>query len=72
MWKSCLSLSAQNPILLDKNHYLTRLNIKDAQLSVIHKGVKETLTELRSKYWLINGCQFVQKLIPSFTVCKTA
>ena len=70
MSKSCLSLGAQNPILLDKKHYLTRLIVTDAHLCVIHNGVKETLTELRSEYWLIKGRQFVRKLIHSCTVCK--
>ena len=70
MLKSCLSLAAQNPILLDKDHYLTRLIVTDAHVRVIHNGVKETLTELRSEYWLVKGRQLVRKLIHSCTVCK--
>ena len=70
MSKSCLSLAAQNPIILDKTHYLTRLIVTDAHLRVIHNGVKETLTELRSEYWLVKGRQFIRKLIHNCVVCK--
>ena len=70
MSKSCLSLSAKNPILLDWNHHLTRLIVTDAHLRVLHDGVKETLTELRSDYWLVKGRQFVWKIIHRCTVCK--
>ena len=35
----------------------------------MHNGVKETLTELRSTYWLVRGRQFVRKLIYSCLVC---
>ena len=68
--KSCLLPPAKNPILLDKSHYLTRLIVADAHLRVLHDGVKETLAELRSDYWLVNGCQFVCKIIYRCTVCK--
>ena len=70
MSKSCLLSSARNPTLLDKHHYLTRLLVTDAQLRVFHDGVKETLTELRSQYWLVKGRQFFPKTIQCFTVCK--
>lgn len=70
MSKSCLSSSAKNPILLDRSHYLTRLIVMDAHLRVLHNGVKETLTELRSEYWLVKGRQFVRKIIYRCTICK--
>ena len=70
MLKSCLSSSAKNPILLDRNHHLTKLIVTDAHLRVPHNDIKETLTELRSEYWLIKGRQFIWKLIHCCTVCK--
>ena len=50
MSKSSLPPSAQNPILLDKDHHLTALLIMDAHRCVLHNGVRETLAELRSMY----------------------
>lgn len=67
MSKSCLSTSAKTPILLDRSHYLI---VTDAHLRVLHNGVKDTLTELRSEYWLVKGRQFVRKIIHLCTVCK--
>ena len=62
--------SSRHPILLDKNHHLTRLIVVDAHLCVMHDGVKETLTELRSEYWLVRGRQYVRKVIHRCVVCK--
>ena len=70
MSRSCLSLSAQTPILLDKDHHLTKLIVMDAHRRVIHNGVKETLAELRSAYWLVKGRQFIRKLIHSCITCQ--
>ena len=39
--------------------------VKDCHLTVKHRGVKETLTELRSQYWIVCGRNFVRKLIGS-------
>ncbi len=67
MSKSCLPLSAQNPILLDRSHHLTKMT---RIMCVLHNGVKETLTELRSEYWLVKGRQYIRKVIHSCIVCK--
>ena len=55
MSHSSLLPSAQNPILLSKEHHLTTLLILDAHKRVLHNGVRETLSELRSTYWVIRG-----------------
>lgn len=63
---SDLPSSAQNSIL----HHLTKLIVMDAHRRVLHDGVKETLTEIRSAYWLIRGRQFVRKLIYRCVICR--
>ena len=35
----------------------------------MHDGVKETLTELQSKFWLARGTQVVKKLLHSCVTC---
>ena len=67
---SDLPYSSKYPILLDTVHYLTTLIIWDCHRRVLHGGVKETLTELRSKFWLVRGRNFVRKLLSSCVVCK--
>ena len=65
-----LSSSAQALILLNKKHHLTTLIVTDAHHRILHGGVKDTLTELRSAYWLIRGRQFIRQLIHRCVVCR--
>lgn len=67
---SCLPPAAQNPILLSKEHRLTTLMVMDAHRRVMHNGVRETLTELRSAYWLVRGRQFVRKVVHGCVTCR--
>ena len=36
----------------------------------MHGGVKEALTEIRSKYWILRGQQFVRKIIHRCVTCR--
>ena len=58
------------PSLLDPEHYLTGLIITSCHQKVLHNGVKETLTELRTRYWLIKGRQRIKKIIFNCKTCK--
>lgn len=55
MSNSFLTPSAKNPILMDREHHLTRLLILDAHRHVSHNGVRETLSEMCSIYWVMGG-----------------
>ena len=70
MSNSTLPPSARNPILLDQNHHLTTFLVLDAHKCVLHNGTRETLTELRSLYWVVRGRQIVKKLIHSCVTCR--
>ena len=65
-----LSFSSKHPILLNKKHYLTYLIVKNAHERVQHNGVKETLTEVRSKYWIIRGRSLVKSFIHKCIICR--
>ena len=58
--KANLPLITKHPIILDMNHYLTTLIIRECHKKVVHNGVRETLIELRSQYWLVRGRQFIR------------
>jgi hypothetical protein len=60
----------QHPILLNAKNRLTYLIVKESHNRVFHNGVKETLTELRSRFWIIRGRQFITKLFHRCVVCK--
>ena len=55
---------------LPKDHHITKLIIWDCHFRVMHSGTKATLTELRSRYWIISGRQTVRKLLYGCTVCR--
>ena len=65
-----LLYSAKHPFLLDKKHHFTVLVIRDAHYRVQHNGVRETLTEVRSKFWIIGGRNLVRSIIHSCIVCR--
>lgn len=65
-----LTRSEKNPILLDKEHYVTALIVRHCHERVHHNGIKETLTEIRSKFWIIRGRQFVRKILYKCVVCR--
>ena len=71
LWIKEIQRSLKQPILLDKNHHITSVIVRDSHKRVMHSGVKETLTELRARFWIIQGRQFVRKLLYHCVVyCK--
>ena len=65
-----LDPSAKNPILLPKNHRFTELVVIDCHEKVHHCKVNATLAELRSRYWVTKGRQFVTKVIRKYFICR--
>ena len=62
--------STKFPILLPKNHPLTLLVLRQPHERVAHNGPKETLTELRSRYWVLKGRSLVKQYINHCTLCR--
>ncbi|XP_068670897.1 uncharacterized protein [Montipora foliosa] len=57
--KSSLPYSTKHPILLYRKQHFTKLEIMQSHENVNHNGVGETLTEIRSQFWIIKGRQAV-------------
>ena len=55
--------TAKFPVLISSEHHITTLIIKECHNKVGHNGVKETLVQLRSRFWVIRGRQVVRKTI---------
>lgn len=68
--KADLAGCESHPVLLPTNHHFTALVVKHCHERVKHAGVKETLTELRSRFWIVQGRFFVRKLLFRCVVCK--
>ena len=67
---SAVPPEAKHPILLDKDHHLTNLILNECHERVMHGGVKATLTELRSRYWIVRGRQLVKKVLHKCVICR--
>ena len=57
-----LPIESQCPIYLPKEHKLTELIITDYHIRAHHCGVKGTLAELGSRFWVSKGRQYVKKI----------
>ena len=65
-----LPYSARFPAILPRKHQFTVLVIKRSHSNVMHNGVKETLTDLRSRFWVVRGRQTVRDVISPCATCK--
>ena len=61
--------SVKYPLLLPREHYLTSLIVSDAHKCVLHNGVRETLTEIRNKFWIVKGRSLVRAIIHRCVIC---
>ena len=62
-------LATVHPILLNKEQHLTLIVIA-AHERVMHSGVKATLTELRSRYWIIQVRNFIKRILHNCLICQ--
>ena len=65
-----LSFSSKHPVILSKKPTLTALIAHSAHRRVQHNGVKETLTEIRAKYWIVGGRSLVRSVIHKCVNCR--
>ena len=68
--KSSLDYEAKYPILLPRESHFTKLFILQCHEDVMHNGIKETLAQLRSRFWVVRGRQAVKKLIRPCGTCR--
>ena len=68
--KAKIEFGARFPMLLPSNSHFSELVIMNAHDKVYHNGIKETLAELRSTYWIVRGRQIVKKIIRKCCLCK--
>ena len=58
------------PILMPREHYVTRLIVLQCHKDIFHAVTNETFTELRSKFWVIKGRKFIKVTIRPCVTCK--
>ena len=68
---SALPYSAKMSCSASKKHHFTNIVILNCHESVKHNGmIEETLTEVRSNYYIIKRKQTVKNLLSKCIVCK--
>ena len=65
-----IAYATKHPILMPRNHHLTKLLVYCAHENVKPGGTRETLTDLRSTYWVVRGRQLVKQLLSKCVICK--
>ena len=65
-----LSYNVKYPILLAKSSPLTTLIIKDRHRRVKHAGIKATLNEVRSDFWIPKVKRTVQDIVRRCIICR--
>eukprot|EP00794_Sanderia_malayensis_P004267 gene4267-biopygen3471 len=64
-----LEAPSMYPIILPRNDEFTKLIVLDCHKKVGHLGVKSTLAELRSRFWIPKGRQYVKRLLSQCLQC---
>ena len=66
-----LPYDTRHPILLPKDHPVTRLVIADAHERLGHgAGVEQVLTELRSRFWIVKGRRMARNVTEACAECR--
>ncbi len=65
-----LPYTTKFPVLLPKHHHITELVVRKDHEIVNHNGIRETLTQTRSEYWIPKGRQLVKSLLKKCVTCK--
>lgn len=65
-----LSVETRYPSLLPRRHHVTRLIVEACHRKTNHGGVKETLVEVRTNFWIPKGRQYVKRILHQCVICK--
>ena len=65
-----LPYETKTPYLINTEHCLATLIVKHFHESLLHISIKQTLTELRQKYWICRGKNFVRKILRNSNLCR--
>ena len=65
-----LEVDARRPVILPRDHKYTTMVVEDCHERVMHSGVRATLAEVRSRYWVPKGRQHVKKVLSKCVTCR--
>ena len=65
-----LPYNAKTTYLINSEHYLARLIVEYFHRGLRHVTKKQTLSELRQKFWICRSRAFVRKVLKDCTLCR--
>ncbi|GBO28678.1 hypothetical protein AVEN_185716-1 [Araneus ventricosus] len=66
---SNLPIERKHPILLPYNNHFSDLIINHFHVLYLHTGAEATLANIRTKFWLIDGRNYIRKIIRKCVPC---
>ncbi|GBO10858.1 hypothetical protein AVEN_256840-1 [Araneus ventricosus] len=69
---STLNINQKHPMLLPKDHHLTRSIIKEYHVRYLHAGPQLLLSLLRQKFWFLHGLSIVRQEFHKSLICRRA
>ena len=68
--QSDFTFREQHPWIMPNKHRYSELLIQSCHEKVMHSGVRDTLVQVREKYWILRARQLVKSTVASCTICK--
>ena len=67
-----LESDSKHLILLPSKHPFVDLIIRDTHTRVKHSGIRNTLTTIRKRFWVLRGRQAVKRILKRCVICRRA
>ena len=67
---SLVPYETRNPIILNRNHVLTKLIVEDCHYRIIHNGERHTPSKVRKEYWIPRGKSYIRQILYHCIVCR--
>jgi len=67
-----LPYDSKHPILLPKNHTLTKLIIRHEHIKNLHSGIQATIYAVRAQFWPISARTTTRDIIRNCPICWKA
>ena len=61
--KANIPRESKNPILLPSKHPIVDLIVRDVHHQVKHNGIRDTLTTVRERFWILRGREVVKRIL---------
>ena len=68
--ESSLPEMTKNPVLLPSKHCFSNLVIRDTHERIKHSGLRDTLSTIRERFWILKGREAVKRCIRQCVVCR--